>query len=55
MTPIERRLFRAAARDAVVRSAFEQVGSRVRSPTSMLAPRMLARVARHGARSYAHT
>jgi hypothetical protein len=31
-----------------VRGAFEQVGSRVRSPTSMLAPRMLARIARHG-------
>jgi 2-polyprenyl-6-methoxyphenol hydroxylase-like FAD-dependent oxidoreductase len=55
MTPVERVLFRAAARDSVVRSAFEQVGSRVRSPTSMLAPRMLARVARHGTRAYVHT
>jgi flavin-dependent dehydrogenase len=48
MTPVERMLFRAAARDSVVRSAFEQVGSRVHSPTSMLAPQMLARIARHG-------
>jgi flavin-dependent dehydrogenase len=55
MTPVERALFRAAARDSVVRGAFEQVGSRVRSPTSMLAPRMLARIARRGMPAYAHT
>jgi 2-polyprenyl-6-methoxyphenol hydroxylase-like FAD-dependent oxidoreductase len=46
INPIERRLFRAAARDRVVRRAFERVGSRRRSPASMLDPRVLARVAR---------
>ena len=46
INPIERRLYRAAARDRVVRSAFEQVGSRRRSPARMLDPRVLARVAR---------
>jgi flavin-dependent dehydrogenase len=46
INPIERRLFRAAARDHVVRDAFERVGSRRRSPASMLDPRVLARVAR---------
>jgi len=46
LNPFERRLFRAAARDRVVRSAFERVGSRRRSPASMLDPRVLARVAR---------
>jgi 2-polyprenyl-6-methoxyphenol hydroxylase-like FAD-dependent oxidoreductase len=45
----ERWLFRAAARDAVVRDAFEQVGSRCRSPASMLVPRLLTRVLRTGA------
>jgi 2-polyprenyl-6-methoxyphenol hydroxylase-like FAD-dependent oxidoreductase len=45
ITPIERRLYRAAARDRVVSSAFEEVGSRRRSPARMLAPRVLARVA----------
>jgi 2-polyprenyl-6-methoxyphenol hydroxylase-like FAD-dependent oxidoreductase len=39
---IERRLYRAAARDRVVRRAFEQVGSRRRSPARMLDPRVLA-------------
>jgi menaquinone-9 beta-reductase len=43
---IERRLYRAAARDRVVRRAFEEVGSRRRSPARMLDPRVLARVAR---------
>jgi menaquinone-9 beta-reductase len=47
-TPLERALFRASARDPVVGRAFEQVGSRRRSPTSVLAPRMLARIARYG-------
>jgi menaquinone-9 beta-reductase len=46
ITAVERALFRTAARDPLVRSAFEQVGSRRRSPTSLLAPRMLARIAR---------
>jgi 2-polyprenyl-6-methoxyphenol hydroxylase-like FAD-dependent oxidoreductase len=45
--PIERRLYRAAARDELVRHAFEQVGSRRRSPVRMLDPRVLTRVARH--------
>jgi 2-polyprenyl-6-methoxyphenol hydroxylase-like FAD-dependent oxidoreductase len=48
VNPIERRLYRAAARDEVVRHAFEQVGSRRRSPACMLDPRLLTRVARHG-------
>jgi 2-polyprenyl-6-methoxyphenol hydroxylase-like FAD-dependent oxidoreductase len=47
VNPIERRLYRAAARDEVVRHAFEQVGSRRRSPARMLDPRLLTRVARH--------
>jgi 2-polyprenyl-6-methoxyphenol hydroxylase-like FAD-dependent oxidoreductase len=46
INPIERRLYRAAARDRVVQRAFEQVGSRRRSPARMLDPRVLARVAR---------
>ena len=46
INPVERRLYRAAARDRVVRRAFERVGSRRRSPASMLDPRVLARVAR---------
>jgi menaquinone-9 beta-reductase len=46
INPIERRLYRAAARDRVVRRAFEEVGSRRRSPARMLDPRVLARVAR---------
>jgi len=44
--PIERRLYRAAARDRVLRRGFQQVGSRRRSPVRMLDPRVLARVAR---------
>jgi 2-polyprenyl-6-methoxyphenol hydroxylase-like FAD-dependent oxidoreductase len=43
---IERRLYRAAARDRVVRRAFEQVGSRRCSPARMLDPRVLARIMR---------
>ncbi|HEX3909084.1 MAG TPA: NAD(P)/FAD-dependent oxidoreductase [Solirubrobacteraceae bacterium] len=46
INPIERRLFRAAATDRVVRGAFEQVGTRTRPPSSMLKPRILARIAR---------
>jgi hypothetical protein len=48
VNPIERRLYRAAARDEVVRHAFEQVGSRRRSPARMLDPRLLTRVVRRG-------
>jgi menaquinone-9 beta-reductase len=43
---LDRRLYGAAARDEVVRRAFEQVGSRRRSPARMLDPRVLARIAR---------
>jgi 2-polyprenyl-6-methoxyphenol hydroxylase-like FAD-dependent oxidoreductase len=43
---IERRLYRAAAREPVVRRAFEQVGSRRRSPARILDPRVLARIVR---------
>ena len=46
INPIERRLYRAAARDPVVLRAFEEVGSRRRSPARMLDPRVLARLAR---------
>ncbi|MDQ6810725.1 MAG: NAD(P)/FAD-dependent oxidoreductase [Actinomycetota bacterium] len=46
INPIERRLYCAAARDGVVRKAFEQVGSRRCSPARMLDPRLLARIAR---------
>ena len=43
---IERRLYGVAARDPVVLRAFEEVGSRRRSPARMLHPRVLARLAR---------
>lgn len=42
---LERRLYGAAARDPVVLRAFEQVGSRRRSPARVLDPRVLARIA----------
>jgi flavin-dependent dehydrogenase len=42
----ERRMYRAAARDPVVRRAFEQIGSRRRSPALMFDPRLLARLVR---------
>jgi menaquinone-9 beta-reductase len=42
---IEHRLYRAAARDRIVRRAFEQVGSRRRSPARLFDPRVLVRVA----------
>jgi 2-polyprenyl-6-methoxyphenol hydroxylase-like FAD-dependent oxidoreductase len=45
INPIERRLYSVAARDRVVLHAFEQVGSRRRSPARMLDPRVLARLA----------
>jgi 2-polyprenyl-6-methoxyphenol hydroxylase-like FAD-dependent oxidoreductase len=46
INPIERHLYSASARDPVVRRAFEEVGSRRRSPAAMLHPRVLARLAR---------
>jgi flavin-dependent dehydrogenase len=45
INPIERRLYSSAARDPVVLHAFEEVGSRRRSPARMLDPRVLARLA----------
>jgi 2-polyprenyl-6-methoxyphenol hydroxylase-like FAD-dependent oxidoreductase len=42
----ERRLYRAAARDRVVRETFESIGSRRRQPGHMLSPWTLARVVR---------
>jgi menaquinone-9 beta-reductase len=45
MNPFERSLYSAAARDRTVRSAFEQIGSRNRSPAHILDPRVLARLA----------
>lgn len=49
INPIERRLYSVAARDPLVRHAFEQVGSRECSPARMLDPRVLARLARSSA------
>jgi 2-polyprenyl-6-methoxyphenol hydroxylase-like FAD-dependent oxidoreductase len=46
INPIERRLYSVAARDPVMLRAFEEVGSRRRSPARMLDPRVLARLAR---------
>ncbi len=46
INPIERRLYRAAARDPAVYAAFESIGSRRRPPSSMLRPGVLARIAR---------
>ncbi len=48
INPLERRLYRAAARDSVVREAFERIGSRERPPASMLKPGLIARIARFG-------
>jgi 2-polyprenyl-6-methoxyphenol hydroxylase-like FAD-dependent oxidoreductase len=42
----ERRMYRAAARDQVVCAAFEEIGTRRRSPARIFAPRVLARIAR---------
>jgi 2-polyprenyl-6-methoxyphenol hydroxylase-like FAD-dependent oxidoreductase len=44
----ERRMFRAAARDEVLRRAIERVGSRNAPPWSILRPDLIARVARGG-------
>ena len=44
INPLEGRLFRAVARDTVLRRAFEQVGSRRRSPARLLDPRVLVRL-----------
>jgi len=42
----ERRMYRAAARDRIVRETFESIGSRRRHPAHMLSPRVLMRVLR---------
>jgi flavin-dependent dehydrogenase len=47
--PFERALYRAAGSDPVVARAFDEVGSRRRSPLRFLRPRTIARVARSGA------
>jgi menaquinone-9 beta-reductase len=44
--PFEQMMYRAAARDAVVRRGFEGVGSRRRAPATLFTPRMLARMVR---------
>lgn len=49
INPIERRLYRAAARDPAVASAFERIGSRSLPPSSMLKPDLIARIVRSGA------
>ena len=46
INPFERKLYRAAAGDQVVRRVFTAVGSRRKSPAHMLDPRVLARVLR---------
>jgi menaquinone-9 beta-reductase len=51
INPIERRLYSVDARDPVVLHAFEDVGSRRRSPGRMLDPRVLARLARRAGAS----
>jgi flavin-dependent dehydrogenase len=48
INPLERRLYRAASRDSVVREAFERIGSRERPPSDMLRPSLIARIARFG-------
>jgi len=48
INPLERRLYRAAARDSLVRKAFERVGSREGPPSDMLRPSLIARIARFG-------
>lgn len=48
INPFERRLYRAAGRDPVVRRAFTEIGSRRRSPSHVFAPRVLARIAQGG-------
>jgi menaquinone-9 beta-reductase len=45
---LERRLYRAAARDVAVRAAFAQIGSRERSPATILKPQLIARIVRDG-------
>jgi flavin-dependent dehydrogenase len=49
INPLERRLYRAAARDSVVRETFERIGSRERPPSGILKPSMIARIVRSGA------
>ena len=46
VNPVERRMYAAAGTDPVVRRAFTAIGSRRRSPATMFAPRVLARIAR---------
>jgi hypothetical protein len=48
--PFARSLYRACTRDETVRRAFEGVGSRRRSPVTMLDPRVLIRLVRSGRR-----
>jgi flavin-dependent dehydrogenase len=51
----ERALYRASARDEAVRRAFEGVGSRRRSPLTLLDPRVLVRLAWASARPQSPT
>jgi flavin-dependent dehydrogenase len=48
INPVERRIFRAAARDETVRERFVRVGSRELPPSKMFSPRVLARILRFG-------
>lgn len=48
-TPVERMLYRAAARDQKVARQFAKVGTRMRSPAAVLRPDMVARVVRAAA------
>jgi hypothetical protein len=46
-------MYRAAANDAVVREAFERIGTRRHTPSGILRPRLLARIARPGSAAQA--
>jgi hypothetical protein len=45
-SPLERRMYGSAVDDDDVFHVFERIGSRRRSPATLFAPRMLARLAR---------
>ncbi len=46
INPLERRMYRAAAIDPIVRAAFERIGTRRAAPSDVMRPRVLARIAR---------
>ena len=46
ISAVERRIYRAAAKDSVLRETFERIGSRRAGPSGILRPGLLARIAR---------